>query len=81
MKPRTFVSILILILAVFIIIGSCATKRKAVSDEDFFEVWSGTWINTDYSGSDLGQKTINHPDGTSEWYYIVVREIGSSNAG
>ena len=56
---------------VFIIIGSCATKRKAVSDEDFFEVWSGTWINTDYGG-DLYQKMINYPDGTYENYGTVT---------
>jgi len=52
MKSRTFASILILILVVFVIIGSCATKRKAVSDEDFFKVLNGTWINTDYSGGE-----------------------------
>jgi len=57
-----------MILAVFIIIGSCATKRKAVSDEDFFEVWNGTWINTDYGGGSLHQKIINHPDGTQEFF-------------
>ena len=31
MKTRTFVSILILIMAILIVIGSCATKRKVVS--------------------------------------------------
>ena len=42
MKTRTFVLILILFLAVLIIAGSCATRRKAISDEDFIEAWSGT---------------------------------------
>ena len=58
-------------MAVFIIVGSCATKQKAVSDEDFFEVWSGTWVNTDYSGG-LGQKIINHPDGTQEEFGMLT---------
>ena len=71
MKSRTFASILILILVVFVIIGSCATKRKAVSDEDFFKVLNGTWINTDYSGGELGQKIINHPDGTREGFGVL----------
>jgi len=74
MKTRTLVSILILILAVLIIVGSCATKRKAVSDEDFFEVWSGTWINTDYGG-DICQKIINYPDGTAEGFGILTSTI------
>ena len=67
MKARTLASILILILAVMLIAGSCATKRKTISDEDFMEAWSGTWINTDYGGG-KGQKIINHPDGTREWF-------------
>jgi hypothetical protein len=68
MKARTFVSILILVLAVLIAIGSCATTKKAISEEDFFETWSGTWINTDYGGGDLHQKVISHPDGTLEFF-------------
>ena len=58
-------------MAVFIIVGSCATKRKAISDEDFIEAWSGTWINTDYGGG-LGQKVINHPDGTRDWFGMLT---------
>ena len=47
MKARTYVSILILVLAVLIVVGSCATKRKAISNDDFFQAWSATWINTE----------------------------------
>jgi hypothetical protein len=72
MKTRTYVSILILVLAVLIVVGSCATKRKAISDEDFFEVWSGTWINTDYGGGNFFQKIINYPDGTLEMFAILT---------
>ena len=68
METRKIVSILILVLAVLIIVGSCATKRKVVSEEDFLEAWSGTWINTDYGGGSLPQKKINYPDGTCEMF-------------
>ena len=51
MKTRSLVAILILVLAVLIIAGSCTTRRKAISDEDFMEALSGTWVNTDYSKS------------------------------
>jgi hypothetical protein len=63
MKTRTLVSILILVLAVLIIAGSCATMKKEISETDFFEAYSGTWINTDYSGDSWGrQKKIHFPD-------------------
>ena len=66
MKTRTLISILILVFAVLIIAGSCATTKKAISEEDFFEAWSGTWINKDYGGD--YQKIITYPDGTFENY-------------
>jgi len=75
MKARTFVSILILVLAVLIIAGSCATRRKAISDEDFMEAWSGTWINTDYGEGSNPQKKIYYSDGRWEEYYQVTNEI------
>ena len=73
MKARTLVSILILVLIVLIVIGSCATKRKAVSDEDFFEVWSGTWINTEIKGAmGVEQKIISYSDGTLKTYMLTT---------
>jgi hypothetical protein len=64
MKTRTFVSILILVFAVLIIAGSCATRRKAISEKDFFEASSGTWINTEYTGGVKDHKKIFYSDGT-----------------
>jgi hypothetical protein len=75
-KTRTFVSILILILAILIISEGYATDRKSVSDKDFFEVWSGTWINTDYGG-DLWVKIITYPDGTVEGFGILTSTTAS----
>ena len=74
MKTRTLISILILVLAVLIIAGSCATRRKAISDEDFMEAWSGTWINTDYGGK-MAQKIIIHSDGTVEGFGRLTSTI------
>jgi len=71
MKTRTFVSIMILVLAVFIVVGNCATRRKAISEQDFWNAFSGTWVNTEYS--EIGdlffeQKWIVYPDGKFEFY-------------
>ena len=71
MKSKTWIVLLILILSVLVAIGSCATKRKVISDEEFLEVWSGTWINTDYGG-DTQAKIINHPDGIRELFTSVT---------
>jgi hypothetical protein len=73
MKTRSFASILILILAVLIFAGSCATRKKAISETDLFEAYSGTWINTEYSGDSWGvQKMIYFPDGRWEEYRLVT---------
>ena len=71
MKTRALVSILILIMAVLIIFGNCTTTKKAISEEDFFKTWSGTWVNTDYGGGII-QKIINHPDGTREYFGMLT---------
>jgi hypothetical protein len=73
MKARTLVSLLILVLTILIVIGSCATKRKAISEEDFVTTWSGTWVNTDLKGTeDFEQKIKNYPDGTGEYFSFAT---------
>ena len=71
MKTRTLVSILIIALAVQTFAGSCATRRKIISDEDFMEAWSGAWINTDYGKRKNPQKKVYYSDGRWEDYYSV----------
>ena len=68
------VSILLLVLAVMVIAGGCATRKKVISEEDFFVAFSGTWVNTDYVG-DYGtpQKMIRFPDGTWEGYLKLTK--------
>jgi len=73
MKTRVFVSILVLVLAVLIIIGSCAITKKAISTEDFYEVFSRTWVNTEYSGFEPRfQKRIHYPDRDWEVYSEIT---------
>ncbi|MHA2172948.1 MAG: hypothetical protein ACXAB7_24055 [Candidatus Kariarchaeaceae archaeon] len=47
MKTRTFVSILLFVLAVLIVAGSCATTKEAISHEEAIQIFSGTWVNLD----------------------------------
>jgi lysophospholipase L1-like esterase len=69
MKTRTFVSIMLLVLAVLIVIGSCATGRKAVSgtDWDYVALGDSTTAWTSYPDqyaayieADLGVKVTVH---------------------
>ena len=62
MKTRMFVSILILVLAVMVIAGSCATGKKAVKAP--IESLYGAWANPDYNTSPQVSKRIYRPDGT-----------------
>ena len=70
MKTRTLVSILILILAVLIITGGCATRKKAISIEDASEIRSGIWINEAYNEP----LAVQYPDGRYEIYYDLQQE-------
>jgi hypothetical protein len=69
MKTRTFVSILILVFAVLTIAGSCATRKKAISDEDLSKAYTGTWINEEYQYVWWRvEKIVLFTDGTWERY-------------
>jgi hypothetical protein len=70
MKTRMLVSILILVLAVLIIAGSCATRKKAISIEDAAIIRSGKWVNESY----IEEMTIFYLDGRFELYYTPQGE-------
>jgi hypothetical protein len=66
MKIRTLVSILILVLALIIVIGGCATGKKVTKkDYKFFE---GTWINEEYNSHPFPAKYVMRRDGTYDKY-------------
>jgi hypothetical protein len=67
MKIRTFVSILILVLAVLIIMGSCATDKMTYISKEY-EIY-GTWVNPKYNYEDKHHaKFVVHPNGKMEIY-------------
>ena len=68
MQTRKIVSLLILVLAVLTIAGSCATKQKTISEEDLLNVIQGTWINTEYEDDVRPVKYVIYNNGTYEWY-------------
>ena len=47
--------------------------KNAISEMEFFEVFSGTWVNTDYSGMLYWQqKVVFYPDGRWEEYNFIT---------
>jgi hypothetical protein len=67
MKARTLASILILVLAILIIVGNCATGKKVYVAKEDEEIY-GTWVNTDYNYTGRWAKGVFHPDGTFVTY-------------
>ncbi len=66
MKTRTLVSIFILVLAVLVIIGSCATDQIKHISKDY-EIY-GTWVNPDYNELFSEAKLAFSPDGNLRFY-------------
>jgi hypothetical protein len=66
MKTRTFVLILILVLAVLIISEGFASEKR-ITKRDYRFV-SGTWINEEYNSSWKHAKLIMYPDGKINRY-------------
>ena len=69
MKTSTLVSILILVLAVMIIAGSCVTDKMAYISKDY-EIY-GTWANpegNDHPGFYGYPKIVFHPHGQIDYY-------------
>jgi hypothetical protein len=79
MKARTYLPILIVAIAILTIMGGCATRKKAISDEDFVKVWSGTWVGTENNVIGIKfHKAIFHPDGSYDHYYEIKDTIFNS---
>ena len=71
MKTRALVSVIILILVVLTIVGSCATRKKAIPIEEALEIRSGIWVNEHYQHEKL---VVQHPDGRYEEYSDLQQE-------
>ena len=74
MKTKALGSTLILLLAVLIISGSCATGKKAqIPDKVLFKKLNGTWVNEDYDALAVSSgwwesKRVVRLDGTYDWF-------------
>jgi len=51
---KTILAILVLIIAVSVIFGGCATGRKAYIEQEDEELY-GTWVNPEYNDTAAGQ--------------------------
>ena len=70
MKSRTLIFMSIFLLAVTFLFAE--DVKKEISDEDFIEAWSGTWINLDYGKGSFAQKLIYYSDGIYDEYILVT---------
>jgi len=71
MKTRPLVTILILVIAVMVIAGSCATRKKVISIEEASEIRSGIWVNEHHK---IDKSLVLYPDGRYEDYYDLQQE-------
>ena len=67
MKTRTVASILILVLTVMVIAGSCATGKKAYVAKDDEELY-GAWSNLGYDETDAAHMFLFETDGVLQTY-------------
>ena len=68
-QTRTYVSISILVLAVLIVAGSCATVNKTYVSSDYvLKELSGTWVNEEYEKTIYNPKVIVNSDSTWHSY-------------
>jgi hypothetical protein len=74
-----FVSVLILVFAVLIIAGGCATGKKIISIDDAMKQFEGVYVNTEYSGQDphYPQKFVIASDGRIERWASATSEYPS----
>jgi hypothetical protein len=71
MKTRTLVSIIFLVLVILIIVGSCATSKKALSTDNIDEL-VGNWANPEYEGKgNVEPKFTIKSDRTVLWYVFI----------
>ena len=70
MKTRTLTLTVILIMAVLVITGSCATGKKIISVDVAMKKFEGVYVNTEYSGEGYThpqKKVITSDGGIEDW--------------
>jgi len=71
MKTSKFVLFLILVVAVLIVVGSCAKEKPDYISKDY-EIY-GTWVNPDYNKTSSWGKIIFYPYGKFELYHADTK--------
>jgi hypothetical protein len=83
MRQKTLISICFIGMAVFFVLGSCATMKSP--DKMTYERFCGTWVNKDYEPTaglktGGGAKFIFNPDGTFV-NYNFLNQAGPAAVG
>jgi hypothetical protein len=76
MKARILISIIILVLAVLIIAGSCATDKMTFISKEY-EIY-GTWVNSDYSNTGKQIKMVFYHNGIIEYFFSDIPKSGNT---
>jgi len=69
MKTRTLVLILIHVIAIMVIVGSCATRKIAIIDKDLSNAYTGTWISSEATYEAV--KIVYFSDGSWNRYLSI----------
>jgi beta-lactamase regulating signal transducer with metallopeptidase domain len=65
MKKSSLIFVAVGFTLVLLLAAGCLTPGKAVSEEEFFASWTGTWVNTETPGDWwVPQKIVSYPDGS-----------------
>ena len=73
MKPRNFILACVIIVLAIAVLGSCATRRKAISEDEFMSAYTGTWINIEYEGNlEAHPRLVCRADGIMEHHVVAT---------
>jgi len=77
-RERTFLAVAAAVACGLALLG-CAPKQQTLSDQEAYQRFVGTWVNTDYAGTpEQVQVQVNKPDyAMEEW--LTPDSAGPSN--
>ena len=82
MKTRMFVSIIILVLAVLIAVGSCVTGKNSIAEEELIEKFTGIYVNINYDGSNKFHSQKFEITSEKHWgFYLKIDDPVACGAG
>jgi hypothetical protein len=72
MKPKNFILACVIIALAIAVLGSCATRRKAISEQEFMSAYTETWINTEYTTDVAHPRLVCRADGIMEHHTVAT---------